>query len=420
MMSIMLLKYRVILHVMASALLLLCAFMLPSLSILCGCIFLIPLFNGRLQPWHGLLWGTLVFGIHCFWLLLLFCENGFGLLGYTLCIALIAWLSCLTALWFSFLPKYPVISTMLFFTCIQKYCLCIIGQCAGYPLFNLWLPVADIVLPIVPFGQILQYLYLTALVFWQWLASRWIASAKWKRLVVLCFCVLLCVLQTKLHNTKHQLPMMDLQAGVIVPWWHKSKDGMFAAYRMAYDLTKLYEQQTQIKTIILPESSFAWNVYEYEQMWSVWSENLPNVTIIFGGYDENSHNCLFFLHNGQMLQKHSKAFLMPILEQPLLEQPPMWSRRKREQVMDSDKHVSSDEYEIDGQMYQFFVCSELFFEKKLITQTRIIVVWNDSWLYFDWIKRLARMYLWYFACKHHVELYHVSTLGHHNFCCCLS
>ena len=122
------------------------------------------------------------------------------------------------------------------------------------------------------------------------------------------------------------------------------------------------------------------------------------------------------LRDGVVVICYDKQHLMPFVERrpyffDLLGLAQLFSSQADEGL---NRDYGNDIILIEQQEYQLFLCSELFFQAKPIKQYPILLLWNDSWLYFEWTKRIALLFIDYFAMKHDVAIVHASTQGRTN------
>ena len=407
-----------LLFIMLSAALYLFGMMFPAFCLVGMMTFLIPLLLlPRVFWWHGYMWGTITFGVHTSWILILMHQKALGMQGYFFWMLLVTWFSCLSALWFYFFNQYPIISTVLFFIFMTNYSLIIGGVLDGYPLCNPMVALAE-------YPPLLYSLYWLRDIGYLWvlcgfqIAVVTVYQAPTK-LSLICILLSLVIFLSGFILQKKDTDVHEVKIGVVCPWWYNSKDPMFVGYRMAHDLSTIAQKHQNLDAIILPESSFCWNLYEYDLFFSIWSESVGEASIILGSHclqGAITHNCAFLLHNRVLAAKYFKQHKMPLVERSLYVEQWIGSllmshQGESEGVLPSN----SDEWVIGNCTYQIFICSELFFESKKVKGLPILLLWNDTWLCFDRMRYVARLFIRYFEQKYRVRVYHVSTLGHHNF-----
>lgn|GEM_PF-1513653 len=410
-----------LLFIMLSAALYLLGMMLPAFCLVGMTTFLIPLMLLPRVSWrHGFIWGMVTFGIHTSWILILMHQKALGMQGYLFWVLLVLWLSSISAVWFYFFTKYPAVSTVLFFIFMTKYSLIIGGVVDGYPLCNPMVVLAQYPSLLYSLYWLHDVGYLVVLCGVQVAAVTFYRTPTKSSLTFIALSLFIFLSGLVLQKTDTDAPKIKI--GVVCPWWHNSKDPMFAGYRMAHDLSVVAQKHQNLEAIILPESSFCWNLYEYDRFFSIWSESAAEVPIILGSHcleGAITHNCAFLLHNGILAAKYCKQHKMPLVERSLYVEQWIGSllmlhQRESAGVLPSN----SDEWVIGNCTYQIFICSELFFESKKVKGVPILLLWNDTWLCVDWMRNVARLFIRYFEQKHRVRVYHVSTLGHHNLECC--
>lgn len=416
-----------LLYVLLSASLFILAMSVSWFSVIGVCSFLIPLFYiPRTVWWHGMVWGFVVFGFHTSWILCMMHERDcFVWYGYLVWGMLLLWLSLSSSAWLYFFRKKPIISTTIFFIFLYKYCLCIFGTVDGYPLINPLILLVDfpsIFSLVYWFGDV-GYLFLLFSV--QWLIFWLCRDRIW---LIILFFITLFLLQT-ISKKPCNVVRADKACAVVLPWWYGNKDPMFVGYRISHDIACVAQKYPDLTHIILPESSFCWNVYDYVSFHKIWCDGIEDTMILIGAHGQsgdNTHNGIFFLHKGKIVRQYFKQHSMPLLEKSLWFESYFGSmvkhdnhRLKTMHYQLKNQHDKDDLVIINNDTYQLFICSEFFFESKTVSAPLILLLWNDSWLSYVWTQRLARQFIHYFEKKYHVTVYHVSTLGYHNFSCFL-
>ncbi|MBP7854636.1 hypothetical protein KAZ82_01725 [Candidatus Babeliales bacterium] len=227
--------------------------------------------------------------------------------------------------------------------------------------------------------------------------------------IVLAFCLF--------FNVKQQPGTLCCK--VLCPWWYQTTNSSYAGYRMVEDLNTCYANcRGDLKLIVMPESTFCFDIKTYQYFISLWCENLDDVTIIFGTHehhDGGAYNVVYAICNGSIIFRYRKQHLMPFVEYH-----PKWLQwfgiapffhGVAARVPDFQDQNNDDIIMLEGQLYQIFVCSELFFQAKSVKGYPIILLWNDSYLRYDWIKQLALIFIQYFEWKYQIVVWHVSTTG---------
>ncbi len=349
-------------YIVCSALLFLYGQLSWSCSSVCALIWILPLILEasfkRLTFIQGFIWGFLVFSFHLSWLLVVLVRFGASFLGIFLWIITILWFSIICGLWF-FSTKYSWIgSTLLFFIFLTKLSLLPFGRIEGYPLIN----------PILPFIQFFDQ-----------------------------------------KNFEKNHVGCDTDIALIVPWWYGHLNPMFVGYRMMDSICEKVRNLPNIHTLIMPESTFCFDIEEYSDFFSIWSDGYEHINIVFGAHRKSGDgylNSIFVVRDGIIQKVYDKQHFMPFFEQNV------WNldlfSQKNQNVTSA---YGDDVITLGKQKYQIFMCSELFFEIKKTKNLPVLMLWNDSWLQFEWTKKLALQYIQYFALKRNIYVIHASTLG---------
>lgn len=296
------------------------------------------------------------------------------------------------------------------------------GVLEGYPLIN----------PLLCLAMIPESLWIT----------QWIGEVATFGLIVV-FCILLSyalVFKRISYGLLALFCLLPFFAGVLVyekketskdgmayvqPWWHGCKSPMFAGYRMIHDLCEIRSHNCNLRTIIMPESTFCFDVDEYKHFIPLWCNDMDGITILFGGHRRIDKDCdvfinsVFVLRNGLTQQIYDKQHYMPFIERvsyvfTLLGLGSLFIKSEYAKLQGNWFCHNNDCICLNGQMYQIFICSELFFHAKHIKKYPILLLWNDSWLSFNWVKSLALLYIDYVSVVYDIAILHASTQGRTN------
>ena len=380
----------------------------PACAAFCGSAWLVLLYfkykkNG-LTFKEGFFWGLLVFGSHFSWVLATLISLKMNSLLYLLWFFIVFWYALSAGIWF-FLTRYSFsLATLCFFVFLTKYSLIFCARLEGYCLLN----------PLLCYKNIPSFL---------WIIRLYGDYVGFLLFIILSECAAFVIMHKKFFYTllllliilfdffigNFLLKKEDFTINEIVavkPWWYGCKSGVFAGYRMAECLTYLSDfiEDKKIHAVIFPESTFCFDIDEYDDFFPIWSDGLEDVVIIFGTHRKVQNyyqNCVVILKNKKVERIYDKQHFMPYIEACCFFHVP-------------HALLVNDEIELATKKYQLFVCSELFFEVKPVSQKMILFLWNDSWLFFDWTKHLAGAFIKYFSIKYEVQILHVSTQGKTN------
>jgi apolipoprotein N-acyltransferase len=349
-------------HVLFSAFLFILSQFGWSCSVMAGIFWLAPLimiaYQKSLSFKQGFMWGCIVFSFHLSWFLAMFLDHGVGWRGLIVWLIAVVWFSLSAGVWFLGTRYSFICSTVLFFLFLTRYSLIPLGRLEGYPLMH----------PVLPFINFVQ----------------------------------------KEQQTEGMI--------FIQPWWYGHANPMFVGYRMVESICQSVREHPDIHTIIMPESTFCFDMDEYSDFFPIWSDGCQEVNILFGGHRKSGHgylNSIFWILSGKLVKVYDKQHFMPFVERAPWGLD-LFGQKNKEAFAKFDDDI----VKLGAQEYQLFVCSELFFEAKQLKGLPILMFWNDAWLQFDWTKRLAIRYIDYFAWKHKTFVLHASTLGIANIVLC--
>ncbi len=348
-------EYSVI-YVLCSAFLFILGQIGWSCSVLCAVLWIVPLLlQARVKQltfFQGFFWGLIVFSFHLSWILVTLWHHGAGWMCIVLWILTVLWFSASSGIWM-YATRYSwIFSTILFFLFLIKLSLLVWGRCEGYPLLN----------PLLPFSDFF----------------------------------------------KRDIRLEDEKVIFIQPWWYGHKNPMFVGYRIADSIGECTKNNSCVRTIIMPESTFCFDLHEFLDFVKIWSYDYEKVLILLGTHrklNDGYLNSIVVICDGKIIQIYDKNHFMPFVESA------PWGLNLFGQKNSKVTTEFNDIVMIGEKKYQIFICSELFFESKSVKGLPILMLWNDTWLKFGWVKKLAIRYIDYFACKHQVPIFHASTLG---------
>lgn len=402
-------------YVLISAILFAINFYLPKLSLITIPTFLIPIYKNKKRNnfLDGFIWGSIVFGSYWIWILVLFEKLISFKIALLFWILIVTWCSLFSSLWIYSFKKIPIVSTILFFSCIKYGILILLGNFEGIPFL-------DPLLFFATYAYLLNILYYVPefiLLLILFIVQIYIAQQKTKYvyLYIICFFILnFILLHQKENNIKNILPV-----ATITPWWYgQNKGAMFEGYRLAHELTKVSITHKP-NIIVTPESTFCFDLEEYKNFIPIWCESSNNTPILLGTHilqKSYPHNATVFLHNNKISYVYLKKHAMPFMEKTI------WIERIFQKTILSKEFIpqcenvscQNDLLYISGKIYQIFLCSEFFFQTKKIWGYPILLLWNDTWLSCDYMKHLADLYLLSCQKKHNITIYHLATSGKNN------
>lgn len=407
--------------IVLSGLLYVIPFLVPSLSFLLF-VFLLPLFfnffKKNLAFTHGFVWGVVVFSIHIIWFLGLIVQHGHGNCKVLFWLLTVCWFSFWAGLWFwlvewlqqkqyRFIVSW-LLPTNLFFWFLVHGSLFICDRFEGYPFFNPFVPLAYYPQSI----WCLKYLGfiggLTCLILLQLFLFLGVTQSK-KYFI----CSFVFTFPFLLGFAFYQDQVVDtFGLKFVQPWWNKSdqrKDPIFCGYRMVHDVSYALCEK-DVLLVVMPESTFGWNLYEHDKFVPMMCECSETTPILFGSQrtiDGKSYNSCFMIQGGKTNFIYDKQHLVPLVERtPKLLTWLGWSElfTTHDNVFSFPTQVQGDVIEIQNKKFQLFLCSELFFEKKILKKHTILFMCNIDWLHFTYAKRLAILHIKYLSMKNNVSI----------------
>lgn len=305
--------------------------------------------------YQGVMWGGILFSIHLSWVLVLFAKHQAWGIGIIVWFLLVSWYALWSGIWFVFFNKNRMVSTLFFFIFVTQISLWLFtGRFEGYPLCN----------PILGF-----------------------------------------------LNKPEKKSCDLLQSGKIV--WDKSFKPSFIAYRMVDWLHNHKKEQTKI--MVFPESTFCFDIDHFECFFPIWTEGFDDCLILFGTH-KKEWNVVYGLCKGQCVFWYKKQHLMPFVEYiPRILDCIGCSRIFLQDHFPDLSGGEQDLIEHKGMIFQIFICSEFFFQAKKVKGYPILLLYNESWFEWEWMKNLTERFVTLFSFLYQVPVYYTSTQGRSNF-----
>lgn len=400
------------LYVLLSSLLFSITFFVPALSLFTMTTFLIPLYKRQYTQLflQGFIWGLIVFGSYWYWIIILFKNQSLYYTGIILWSVATIWCSLFSLLWIYLFNRSPIISTVIFFILVTKVILFPLGNLEGIPCINPLVLLSEYPFMLQPLYY-LQDIGMLAIIFG---IQNWVAKKNYQ--IFLLYCIAISAMGLLGLTLEKNKTKQINGAALITPWWYGQKKGaMFEGYRLAHDLCEL-SCKKDIKIIITPESTFCFDIQEYENFIPLWCESANNIPILLGTHlflNGFPHNAIVLLHNDKIVYSYFKQHDMPFMERnvwiELFLSKPILSQ---EFIPCKDKiMLQNDLLCMAGKIYQLFICSEFFFEVKKVWGYPVLFLWNDFWLSCDYMKNLSTLFIRYFEKKYYVDVYYLATNG---------
>lgn len=367
----------------------------------------------------GFYWGFLFFALHLYWLLDLLITHSNSIRLIPFWILSVSWFACIVAVWFV-LQHYihatkfsdatwvivSSVSHVVFFYVLTYYSLSMCGVLEGYPLCN----------PLVLLSCVPQLLWcLKYIGFLGMLLSIMLCiSFMYKKYYWIGFICILPLLSGFIFYQKKQL---DMQSCIFLkPYWHGSKNPMHVGYKIAHDVTRSVCNNDNVTTIIMPESSFAWDITKYQDFIPLMCEHAQKVSIMLGTQRSvlgKLYNSYVVIQDGTVVFSYDKQHLLPLMERipSFLDKLTFGEILCQKSNTFSYGTTSNDIIVINNVQFQLFVCSELFFEAKPVKGYPVLFVCNDAWFRLSYIKQWILYFITYFAARYDVPILFCTVTG---------
>jgi hypothetical protein len=390
-------------------------FFLTPIAPICSFVWLMPLIiksrQQKLTFIDGFLWGLLVFGIHLSWLLVMLVDQSAGLTGIIIWVLTILWFCIASGIWMAMLRYSWFFATMLFLYFLMYWSLLPLGVLEGYPLINPLISLVCWPASLYFVQRYAEFITFALMIGCSWsLAQMWLCRQTIFEQIKFFVLAMACLLPFAIGYLWYEPKTTSMHAmAYCKPWWHGCHSPMFAAYRMVDDLNDCMAKRPDVRAIVYPESTFCFDFVRYQHFVPIWCDNLQNVCIVFGTHC-NDANVAIMMQDGKVTQIYQKQHFMPFLERA----PRFFSWLNFVKLLDQKSVFQNDVFVVNGKKYQIFMCSELFFQSKVVKGYPILLLWNESWLVFNWLKNLAEAFIKYFSIKNNVAVIHASTQGRTN------
>jgi apolipoprotein N-acyltransferase len=379
----------------------------------------------------GLLWGLIFFAGHLVWFAEIIYTKGNGDFKILVYILAVCYFSLYAGFWF-WLKQYLiyrlnriitlkwkmfalfctwVISTLTFMylTC---YCsLAIFGCFEGYPFINPLLPIVSWTWYIKPICYIGVVGYWGIIVTMNFLLASLLEKFDTRRLILYVFLITFPVFfrYESIKKYKHIGNIFYIN-----PFW---LDYDIERVRLFYTISRCFDyvalHNSNITCVVLPESSFHYNLLDWNSKLSAWSSLFDDGTsIIIGSHryeGDIKYNCLYHIVNGNIIGFYDKHHLVPFVERIpfFFGALPIFCNLFTKSInffsYPSNKLSS---FHMGG--FQPYICSELFFEsKKPIGIHPIIFVCNDRWLGCEYARNLAKKFAWLYYFRYQIPIVYV-------------
>ncbi len=420
------------LAVILSALIYLSAFIYPSYLYIGVFMFMIPLIitHRTLGFKEGYAWGLLFFGGHFIWVALTVYSQGQGAMRMLAYLSLVAYFSLYSGFWFWFkqlLDRYVntiqnlnrkcvascctwVISTVTFL-CLTCYCsMALLGSFEGYPLMN---PL----LPLVSWQWYLQpIVYLGTLSYWIIIISVNISIANLYRKcdrVTLTFLILFIGFPALFYQYAHKTYLKKETMFYMQPTWNdKNLTPVQMFHEIGRQLDQVAMNHPDVQFVFIPESGFPCNLLHWGKKLDCWTSLFSDTTTIFIGshrYDQDKvFNSLYQICDGKIINIYDKQHLVLGVERI-----PLWLPLLSGLFTTSDcvfSYPLHDQSNMIMAGFQPVICSEMFYgTKKILKDTPVLFVCNDSWFSLDYAQELAKRCARLCNLKHRVPIVYVAS-----------
>jgi apolipoprotein N-acyltransferase len=408
------------------------AFFNPALGACCIFFFLIPVYlialSSSLSFIDGFYWGLLFFSIHLYGLLQLLHERAEGTLRVGAGILFIIYCALNSGLWFwgaTFLSsinktKYLkcfawVITTLCYFFWVEQGMLWPFGNAMGYCF-------GSPLLVLVYYPQTLSIFLHAGPVILLFIISLYAMCCAFlcAHDTIKTGCVLIIipiVILNIIKSPQEIMPMCIQNIGYLKPP-QENKEPFEQAHEINSELTKLLHKYENLRTVIMPESSFTKPLNLYPDILELWAENAlsEGINLIIGSPRTNNndeYNSLYNVHMSRIINFYDKKTCMPFTEQL----PFPWNKFNFCQTLflKDKKGFSTNE---NSQNF-FTICNNLTVEPKLCSDLffgpcnpsnscPILFAVNDSWISAAYLKRLMHLFAVYKAITLQREIIYIS------------
>lgn len=425
-------------HIVLSALLFVFPFFYPSWCFLLF-LSLVPLLKNSVSKKYGfkdgLLWGMITFAGLFYWCLQMLFGYKFNIMTVLFWLFAISWYALFAGIWFwlqSFLQKKMLernissdrsfifswlVSSVFFFYFIVYGSLFFGGTIEGYPFANPFFICARYPAMIWILRYIGCFGALILFVGFQIFAVLGYHNKNKKDGLIALLCLMPFMIGFLFYQS--QVPQSIPQSYFIKPWWFTSKEPMFSGYRMVSEVAKIARNNHDTRFICMPESSFNWNIHEYYEFIEMMGQDAPGVVIGFGGHRRDGSvlkSSFFIVKDGEKVFEYDKRHLIPLMERSsqLLASLGLKQLLSQSEFFAYGDSNQNDLVEINGVLYQIYICSEFFFEAKKTKGFPVLFVCNDAWLCCDYAKQWVELFVTYFATRYNVPVFFGSVCGKNN------
>lgn len=427
-----LIKAKVWLFLVVSAMLLNLALMMPDFFFAVSFIFLIPIFylvqgNSRLGFVHGFFWGILFFLVHFVEFFLLVYQQASGTFRPVFPLLLVIYCALYAGLWFKLaysceyrLPQFRslwwIVSTAFYFFFMTEFLFWIFGSLSGYCFINPLVPLA-----IHPFllGMLANVTFLplfTCIVISSWLLAKYGIKGR------------------SADGVLGMLMLAPFIGGYWVPKSHqKTIDAKLIAYavcdemdnplecaqNITKNIQKALEEKPSAIMIIMPESTFPFCLNNYPEFIEMWSLNaLDNEQeLLIGSHSAEQDsflNSFFVVRDSRIMHRYVKNTYMFFTEYI----PPLWNLfpffktlflRNKKEFTPNNKKDDRLFLLAGGYTFEPCICSDLFLtRKKFNSPYPLLCIASDNRFQCKYFKRLMALFARYAALEMDKEIIYVT------------
>ncbi len=399
--------------IICSALIYTVAFYVPEYLWFCMFVWLTPLLRNDYyySVQKGWLWGIVCFGLHLAWVIktsiILYCI----LVIYYTCYAVIwLWLQHYliqplkrnrVVVWLTW-----VISTATFMYLI---CYCSLALCdcfEGYPLFSPLLPLVSCPWYLTGLSYLGSWWYMLIIIMINVSIGQLLIKFDSKQLIFVLFLFLFPLLFTE----KKLVVEIDKNSIVYLQptWYNSTLSASELFYHIGRELDWIACSYPHVRCVVLPESSFCYDLWAWRDQLSCWTDLFENsVSIFIGAHrhaDGKIFNSMYEINQGSIVRVYDKEHLMPLVERI----PWIMGWMHRDPRLLFSYGINDDYSDWEHALFMPMLCSELFVHhKKIMSNKPILFLCNDSWFGCGYARTLAVRCAQLYSLEHTMAIVYV-------------
>lgn len=372
---------------------------------------------------HGFLWGLIFFSIHFFGYIFMFYSQTNGCFRIFIPIILASYCALYSGAWFFFASitskyfKYKisaisccwVIFTYLYFSWIKYGVFWIFGKFFGYPF-------SYPLLPLVAKTQLLYFMpyfgksvLLGFVILFSQFIAIFLVYFKSKHVFFAFIFLSPFILGQFFYKSKNIIEQNISTIGYISPISAQALlNPIDQAQEVYYQMVKLLDNNSKIRTIFMPESSCQFCLNKNKYIIDLWASNIlgDNIDLLIGApymQGDKVYNCLYYISQGKIKKIYKKTHLMPFAEYT----PKFWNN------FECIKKLFFQDYKLScgcdkkillkcckNIIFRPLICSDFFTIKKRETISffdfshfTLLLPVNDSIFFMQYLRDLVMLYV---------------------------